>query len=589
MTIQLEPDAPTTVLTTGGTTLAVRKLSQEKAGGAVVETASSSTQIPAVVPTGGSRRSGCSEVSISLNTFSEDANPHSYDTSAILRSGMVGVTMYCGGVKQTVANLQSGNEFQVCMKLTSNTSGAKCMYHLPEGGYSDVGVTTVGVSKSTDFPQPKYTYDEICCKTTHLSDFVVVEGLYILTTGWSPARGAVDTPRTSNIDLVFNMDVKAGVGDIELTPADSNGVALPNVTSELIRVTDVSRVTYSGTNVTIVGRVCADGVVRIMDNPSYNFFIVTVPDGAIVDSNGNGYNGLSGNEYNITYQNISTVATPTIVRFTPVGAALGKLVSQDTSTISRLPISQSKWSGGVVAAQKLYFIPDSIDSVMTVDLQTNAADWTSMSGLGSGNQKWQGGVLVGSTVYSIPYNSASVLMIDTVAQTTDVVTIQGLAGSAKWCGGVAVGNTIYGVPYDSQAVLMIDSTSQTADVTTIQGLYGSTKWCGGVVSGTTVYFIPFAASSVLILDTLTNTVDTTTISGLEGSSKWHGGALMGSLIYGIPYDADSVLIIDLTTHTADTTSIAGLRTGRSRSGFAAKWAGGVAVGTKIYGKFVCLP
>ena len=96
------------------------------------------------------------------------------------------------------------------MKLTKATAGAQCMYFDANGELSNVGVTTVGITSALDWPSASSASDMICCKTSHLSDFVVTQGLYI--TDYSPARNAVNVSKDTNITLTFSTPIAIGTG-----------------------------------------------------------------------------------------------------------------------------------------------------------------------------------------------------------------------------------------------------------------------------------------------------------------------------------------------------------------------------------------
>ena len=290
MALQVPVNAPAQLIQAeGGTVVAVKKLTAGKAGAAKIAVPSATVVIPSSMTdtTGSSllETSDCAEVSTSVTAWSNGSNPYSYETTEILLSRMTGVGMYCSSSKQTVANLQSGNEFEVCMKLTSATSGAKCMHHLAEGGYSDVGVTTVGVSTNTDWPQPKNASDDICCKATHLSDFVVVEGLYI--EDWMPARDAVSVSKHSHIELTFNLPIELGSGNVTLTPVDGQGDNTPLQ----IDVNDGTQVSVDGAKLVIdmshlpycpcVGWSCPVCNTSELDDRADKEYRITLPPTAI--------------------------------------------------------------------------------------------------------------------------------------------------------------------------------------------------------------------------------------------------------------------------------------------------------------------
>ena len=84
------------------------------------------------------------------------------------------------------------------------------MYFDENGELSNVGVTTVGITSALDWPSASSASDMVCCKTSHLSDFVVTQGLYI--TDYSPARNAVNVSKDTNITLTFSTPIAIGTG-----------------------------------------------------------------------------------------------------------------------------------------------------------------------------------------------------------------------------------------------------------------------------------------------------------------------------------------------------------------------------------------
>ena len=72
------------------------------------------------------------------------------------------------------------------------------------------GVTTVGAESYLDWPVNTNASSQICCKTNHLSDFVIAEGLYI--NAYAPARGAVNVSKHTNVSLTFSLPIAIGQG-----------------------------------------------------------------------------------------------------------------------------------------------------------------------------------------------------------------------------------------------------------------------------------------------------------------------------------------------------------------------------------------
>ena len=207
-------NAPPVLIQTATTALSVQKSTPEAFADSTLTTPTTSATV-SVVPSmsdqsGRRSASVCSEISSSVNSWSRSADPHVYAVNELPRSGIAGMELYCDGTLQQVQNIPAGEEITICIELTEATTGARCMYHQPGGGLSDYGVATVGVNSSLSWPISQNVQDTVCCKASHLSDFVVVEGLHVTT--FSPARSAINISKHTNIELNFSMPIVLGTG-----------------------------------------------------------------------------------------------------------------------------------------------------------------------------------------------------------------------------------------------------------------------------------------------------------------------------------------------------------------------------------------
>lgn len=301
---RVEVNAPTTLIDTPDIKMALKTVSSELSAG-LDAGSGGSVMLPAVsvLPASSGRRL-LSEypVTLSLNILAPATNPRS--TSMVpLRSGLSMVELIRGDQVENVANLPAGHEIEVCMQLTQSTNASKCVYGVDGGGWSDQGMSTVGVSKATDYPIVKNAGDTVCCKTSHLSDFAIAEALYVTT--WLPSKNQVNVSKTTNIELTFNLPIQLGTGSVVITPVGGQGVNTPRS----IPITD-SRISISASNTTLVIDFSAD-----LDDRSDKQVQVTLPAGAVLDQNGFAYEGFNGTIYSFTLQDetgpIVTTVTPT--------------------------------------------------------------------------------------------------------------------------------------------------------------------------------------------------------------------------------------------------------------------------------------
>jgi hypothetical protein len=314
-----------TIIETSTVKLAVKKMSSEQSFPSTTASSEASVSLPAVSfldGSGSSRRllsDACtSDVLVSVNSW-ELVGPYSSTPDhEFPRSGVVGVEVYCGQTQRTVTDLTAGNEIQLCIKLDQSTSAARCMHRLSSGSLSDTGVETLGVSSDLDWPIAKTAGEEVCCSTNHLSDFMVVEGLYIQD--WLPAKNAVNISKDTNIELTFNREIQLGTGSITIQPVGGQGTN----TVRSISVNDATRVSIvNGTTLVI-------DFASALDDRSDKEVEVTLPSGAVLGLNGYSYSGFNGTIYSFTLEDSTG---PQVASLDPPDDAL--YVELDTSiTIS---------------------------------------------------------------------------------------------------------------------------------------------------------------------------------------------------------------------------------------------------------------
>jgi len=149
--------------------------------------------VQAVIPTvdftahassGGSGRrllSTNEEYQIQMLFFSEEVNPYAYDTSHTVQSGVTSVSFSDGsGNPLTVSGLTQGSTaLKIGVKLNVDSPSPKCMYRDKSGdAYSASGVSSYALS---DEPAMSPSGQFVLCETTHLSDFVMVNGCDAVT------------------------------------------------------------------------------------------------------------------------------------------------------------------------------------------------------------------------------------------------------------------------------------------------------------------------------------------------------------------------------------------------------------------------
>merc|ERR1740130_849515 len=152
-----------------------------------------------------------------------------------------------------------------------------------------------------------------------------------------------------------------------------------------------------------------------------------------------------------------------------MGVSRGEKHPAKLVTFGSLDSSESKWKGGVLAADgRIYCIPSDATSVLCIespfDPRTEPKKtFTSTFGeLAEGPAKWEGGVLgKDGKIYGIPYNSTQILCIDPKHKTA--TTFGRLSpNTCKYrSGAVAEDGRIYCAPYSADTVLCIDPIERT--------------------------------------------------------------------------------------------------------------------------------
>lgn len=290
----------------GDSSLAVQKMTSQVLATSQLETTGSSVKFSAVPSSSGGRRllsSDCDsdEYAITLNVVGRNADLHVYLANQYPLSASTGVELYCDDSLQTVENLAPSDEIEVCIVLTQSTNAARCMY-FKDGALSGLGVSTTGADSSLAWPLAKTAGETVCCKTNHLSDFVLAEGLYI--TNFSPARGAVDVDKHTNVTITFNLPIFIGTGDLVFTPSSGHG---PNDV-KTISLPD-ARVFVENSSTLVID------FSSMLDDRSDKSWSVTMPAGAVLDApGGDTHSGFDSTFYNFT---LKDTTGPQVLSVTP--------------------------------------------------------------------------------------------------------------------------------------------------------------------------------------------------------------------------------------------------------------------------------
>ena len=131
----------------------------------------------------------------------------------------------------------------------------------------------------------------------------------------TPALRSTNVAQNANIELSFNEAVRAGSGNITIFNLTTNG-------GRIISVNDANQVSFSGNRMTI--------------NPATDIsagceFQVTIDSGAVKDTAGNGYAGLSSRDFIFTTIGNRPNVGPQVIQTLPVGA-LQPVVTQGYNT-----------------------------------------------------------------------------------------------------------------------------------------------------------------------------------------------------------------------------------------------------------------
>ena len=130
-----------------------------------------------------------------------------------------------------------------------------------------------------------------------------------------PADDATNVAAGRDLTLTFSETVRAGSGNVTLRNVDTNAVI------ETIAVTDASRVTFSGSTVT---------VNPAGDLPENANVAVRIDPGAILDAQGNAFAGIGNDtDFNFRTGTANTGTGPTVVSRTPQDNAANVPVGQD--------------------------------------------------------------------------------------------------------------------------------------------------------------------------------------------------------------------------------------------------------------------
>jgi len=237
--------------------------------------------------------------------------------------------MYCGDQLIDVHDILAGEEMTICIPLTSPTSGGRCMY---QNGTNriDTGVTTVGAENYLNWPVSTNASNQVCCKTNHLSDFVVVEGLYV--NAYVPARGAANVSKHTNISLTFSLPIAIGQGELIFTP--SGGEETFHDDSESIHVDIAQALIVNGSTLTI-------DFPAALDDRLDKQWSVSLSSGAVRDTSGEIYQGFNSTQWTFELQDSSG---PVMISSTP---SAGSIYVALDSTILMTFDETVEWIGNI--------------------------------------------------------------------------------------------------------------------------------------------------------------------------------------------------------------------------------------------------
>jgi methionine-rich copper-binding protein CopC len=214
--------------------------------------------------------------------------------------------------------------FNEALKVTPTSASA---FSVIAGGGTVVSVNTVSISGSTvtlglaSTPSGSVTVSYAPPTANPLQDaagnnvaIVSNQTALIDTTpptlaSSNPADNATNVAVGSNVVLTFSEAVKAGTGNIQIVNSGNSA------DTRTISIADATQVTFSGTTVTI------NPTADLTAGASY---FVSIPAGAITDSSGNAFAGITTN----TALNFSTpgVVSQTFTLTTGVDAAVGSFI-----------------------------------------------------------------------------------------------------------------------------------------------------------------------------------------------------------------------------------------------------------------------
>lgn len=405
-----------------------------------------------------------------------------------------------------------------------------------------------------------------------------------IVSSFSPLDGASDVVVDVNLVIIFNEDVRKGIGNITIKKtSDDSVVETIDVTSELVNI--------------------SGGVVTVNpsgDLPGATDCYILIDSGALEDLSANDYVGISAKTiWNFIVETTFSGTISTFGNLTPdathkwVGGAVaangsiygapylqGSILKVITSTevTSEIGSYSDTWCGGAYDTVNgcVYFAPYGpygAKDVLKIDSSDDSVSTHAVSGE-LANGAWFGLVRAANGyIYGIPYSATTVLKID---PSDDSISVIGnLSGAGKWMYGILADNgCIYGIPYYATTVLKIDTSDDT--ISTFGSLSGNAKWSGGVFVSANgcIYCAPFNSTIILKIDTSDDS--TSTFGSYSGDFKWSDACLAADdIIYCIPYNSTTVLKIDPSDNSS---SVTGSLSGEK------KWGSGVvAPNGNIYG------
>jgi len=248
-----------------------------------------------------------------------------------------------------------------------------------------------------------------------------------------------------------------------------------------------------------------------------------------------------------------------------------------SSTISTL----HKYSAGVVENGKLYLVPDGANNIGVFDINAKELNVVNISSEITVDRKYSGGSIENGKLYMVPFCADSVGIFDISTDSFTTVDISStISADYKYYGGVLYHGKYYMVPFFADNVGVFDTASKTFSTEEI-AIYAGTaverKYSGGVIENDKLYMIPFFANNVGIFDTATGSFSSVDISSsITTGYKYWGGVLHDHKIYFVPCAAGSIGVFDTVQNSFATVDISLAATPGNH------YSGGIRDGGKLY-------